>query len=158
MKKIFCSQIIFILFLTLGVNSQALKNPNNADLLVWSGRYTYTYTEGRTQGGWVPVIEYVIDVTKEGESLVAHVTADGYQSNENFICTAKISGNRLNLYFLKDMRDAESYDGVNNMRRGQLVGSLNKSTVRGRIRYDYRDGALILRGIMKTPLYFKKLR
>lgn len=132
-------------------------NPTNASDS-WIGKYTYTYSEGATQGGVVPVVNYLIDVSQQGESLVAHFTADGYQSYEDFSCTAKVSGNRLNLYFLKDLRDADRYAGVNEMKRGQLVGALDKVVARGRTRYSYRDGAIILRGVSKTPTYFKKSR
>lgn len=158
MKKIICLQLLlFLLSLSVAVKSQTNKNADSPDLKNWVGEYKYTYTEGKTEGGAVPVIEYVLVVSAKGDSLVAHFTVDGYQAYDDYSFTAKANGNQLNLYFLKDLGDPDiKGTGGKRLRKGQLVGSLVKTTVRGKSRYQYKNGAYEISFRPRNPVYFKK--
>lgn len=154
MKKI--NSLLFCLcFLVLSATAASAqrqtKSPTSND--DWVGEYEYTYTEGKTAGGAVPVIEYRIVVSAKGDSLAARFTADGYQSNSNYSCTAKAAGNQLNIYFLKDLNDTDTEERTGRLRKGQPVGSLVRTTVRGRTRYIFRDKIFFN---PKYPPTFKK--
>lgn len=160
MKKLLCLQILlFLLCLPIAVKSQTTKNADSSNSKNWVGEYKYTYTEGKTEGGWVPVVEYLLVVSKKGDSLIAHFTVDGYQANDNYSYTAKASGNQLNLYFLKDLGDADMKAvGSRRLKKGRMVGTLVKTTVRGKARYQYKDGAYEISFRPQNPVYFKKTK
>lgn len=124
---------------------------NNTD---WVGRYEYTYTEPATQGGWVPVIEYVLIVSKKGDSLIARLTADGYQSDDDYQYTAKATGNQLNLYFSIHLNLAGEPKLSKRSNKGQLSGTLVRSTIRGRTKYVLKSETLF--GSKFSPVFKKK--
>lgn len=153
MKKLLCLQILlFLSFLPVAVNSQTIKKADS-DLKNWIGKYAYTYAESINVGGSVPTIEYQIVVSAKGDALDAEFTADGYQSNTNYYCTVKAAGNQLDLYFLKDLNDPDMERRIGRLKRGQLVGSLVKTTVRGRTKYIFKDKVFFN---PKYPPTFKK--
>ena len=117
MKKLLYLQLLLVLiFLPAAVKSQSGKKADSSDLKNWIGKYEYTYTESKTVGGSVPVIEYRIVVSAKGDSPVAQFAADGYQSNNNYSCTAKATGNQLDLYFLKDLNDPDMEGRIGRLR------------------------------------------
>jgi hypothetical protein len=149
------SAVIFLLLAT-GVSAQQQTKPqmSNAD---WVGEYKYTYTEGKTEGGDVPVIEYLLVVSVKGDSLAAHFTVDGYQAYDDYSYMAKAAGNQLNLYFLKNLGDPDmGGTGGKRLKKGQLVGTLVKTTVRGKSKYQYKNGAYEISFRPQNPVYFKK--
>lgn len=154
MKKIrsllFCSAAFLLLAASVSAQRQIKLQITDGD---WVGEYKYTYTEGKTEGGSVPIIEYQIVVSAKGDSLTAQFTADGYQSNTNYSCTAKATGNQLDLYFLKDLNDTGMDGRIGRLKKGQLIGSLVRTTVRGRIKYIFKDKIFFN---PKYPPAFKK--
>lgn len=154
MKKIsyvlFCLCFLVLSATAVSAQRQTKSQMNNDD---WVGEYKYTYTEGKTEGGDVPVIEYLLVVSKKGDALVAHFTVDGYQAYDDYSYTAKANGNQLNLYFLKDLRSADMPGMNRHLKRGQLMGSLSKNTVRGKSRYSFKDNIFFN---PQRPPVFKK--
>lgn len=154
MRKI-NSMLFCLCFLVLAATAvlaqRQIKSPTSND--DWVGEYKHTYMEGKSEGGSVPVIEYQIIVFAKGASLAARFTADGYQSNDNYSCTAKASGNQLNLYFLKDLNDPDMEGRIGRLKKGQFVGSLVKTTVRGRTKYIFKDKVFFN---LKYPPTFRK--
>jgi hypothetical protein len=75
-------------------------------------------------------VEHTIKVYRRGEELIADLDAAGFQVSISLRCVAKAEGDRLNLYFESYREDniTEPY------RRGQLLLSLGRSTVRGKTR------------------------
>ncbi len=156
MKKLFCLQmLLFLSFFPVAVKSQTNTKTDSSASKNWVGKYTYTYTEPATQGGWVPVIEYVLIVSQAGDSLIARLTADGYQSNDDYRYTAKAVGNRLNLYLSKvlNLDDGEPKLGRRFV-KGKLSEVLVKSTIRGRTKYVFRSETLF--GSKFSPVFKKK--
>ncbi len=160
MKKLICLQVLlFLLCLPIAAKSQTNKSAASSDVKYWVGEYKHTYTEGKTEGGDVPVIEYLLVVSEKAGSLVAHFTVDGYQAYDDYLYTAKANGSQLNLYFLKDLRNSDmERTGGKRLRKGQMVGTLVKITVRGKARYQYKNGAYEISFGPKNPVYFKKTK
>lgn len=155
MKKIrsllFCLAIFLLAVIGISAQKHIQTSKNNDD---WVGKYTYTYTEPANAGGFAPVIEYVLIVSEKGGSLVASLTADGTQSNDDYRYTAKAAGNQLNLYLSKHLDlDGEPKPG-RRVIKGQLSGTLIKSTIRGRTRYVFRSETLF--GSRFAPVFKKK--
>jgi hypothetical protein len=79
---------------------QQVKTANNND--EWVGKYAYTYTEpANNGGGFAPVVEYLLSVSREGDSLTAHFTADGTQTYDDFVYTTKIKRQSVGLLFFE---------------------------------------------------------
>lgn len=159
MKKLtlfmFCSTVLLLLAINIQAQRQVKRSTTDAD---WVGKYEYTYTEGKTAGGSVPVIEYALIVSREGDSLSAHFTADGYQTYHDYACTAKATGNQLDLYFLRDLNDADTPGTKRRFKKGQLIGSLVQTTSRGKTKYKYKDGGYQISFNPGNPVYFKKTK
>jgi Family of unknown function (DUF5991) len=94
----------------------------------WVGSYEFTESGGRTAGGTAIVITHEIDITQGEKGLVAMIQSNGYQTSSELVCTAKVEGGKLNIYF-------ESY-GENNMlepyEAGDLLLSLENKMVKGK--------------------------
>ena len=128
----------FLVLIATAVSAQSqTKLPVNNNYRI--GEYNYASAEPETAGGSVLVIEYRIVVSVKGDSLVARFTADGYQSNADYSCSAKAVGNRLDPYFLKDLSDTGMQQINSRLRKGRLTGSLLETTVRGRARYLFKN-------------------
>ena len=156
MKKLFCLQmLLFLGFLPVVVKSQINTKMDSSASKNWVGKYTYTYTEPATQGGWVPVIEYVLIVSLKGDSLIARLTEDGTQSlGYDYRYTAKVVGNQLNLYFSKVLNlEGEPMPG-RRLIKGKLSGTLVRSTIRGRTKYVFKSETLF--GSKFSPVFKKK--
>ena len=133
----FCLAAFLLFVIDISAQRSVQTSIANDD---WVGKYEYTYTEGKTAGGWVPVIEYVLIVSREGDSLVARFTADGYQTYHDYAYTAKANGSQLDFYFLRDLNDGDVSGIKRRFKKGQLVGSLVKITSRGKTRYMCKNG------------------
>ena len=88
----------------------------------WSGRYGFTENGGKNAGGTVIMITHEIDVFEGGDGLAASISSQGYQTSAELNCSAKIVGNKLQIFF-------ESY-GENNMfepyNQGDLLLTLER--------------------------------
>ena len=94
----------------------------------WKGSYSFTENGGKNAGGAVIMISHQIDIVDGGDGLAAQVTSNGYQTSADLMCTVKIQGNKLMIYF-------ESY-GEDNMfepyQQGDLLLTLEKSKLKGK--------------------------
>src|SRR5688572_18715995 len=73
----------------------------------WVGPYVYEENGGRTAGGTAIFITHELNVMDGGDGLTAVIQANGYQTSNDLMCTAKADGTKLMIYF-------ESY-GENNV-------------------------------------------
>lgn len=140
-----------VLLFAAAISAQQVKPSNNS----WVGKYEYVYSEGRDF-----VITYTIVVSQKGDKLSARFSADGYQSNNQYECSAEATPNQIKIYFLRDL----SEDGEprrNRRQRGELIATLNKKTVRGKSRFLYVAGSyeIVPRALAtRNPVYFKKIK
>jgi hypothetical protein len=156
MNKRLLSLFSLIIFLaSINIVSAQIRTKSSPTVDDWLGEYSYTYKETRTQGGWVPIIDYTITISKEDDRLIARFKADGYMSNDDFIYTAKIVGNRLNMYFLRDPNSTNpDLDRTLAKMRPKTSSSLLRTMVRGRTEYRFvsKDYFGNLRPVFKKKL------
>lgn len=150
--------IVFLLVLSF---VSAHKTAAQASAASWVGEYKYSHTEGETAGGASTLIEYTIVVSKKKDGLVARFTIDGYQSSDDYECRTVVQGNKLNLYVVRDLVDRDGIVMANAVKKGELLASLVKTTVRGKTIYLFRNGKYEIYPnniASKYPVYFKKRR
>jgi len=94
----------------------------------WLGSYSFDEDGGKNAGGSAIFIAHQIDVREADDGLMAMIQSNGYQTSKDLICTTKIDGNKLLIYF-------DSY-GENNMfepyEKGDLLLTLERRTVKGK--------------------------
>lgn len=94
----------------------------------WAGTYTFEEDGGKNAGGTVIFIGHELVVMETDDGLRATLQSNGYQTSKDLICTAKVKGAKLEIYF-------ESY-GENNIFEtyspGDLLLTLEKKTVKGK--------------------------
>lgn len=100
----------------------------NAQSSVWVGTYEFNEDGGKTTGGTEIFISHQIEIRETGDSLIATLQSNGYQTSKDLIATAKTEGNKLMIYF-------ESY-GENNVfetfEPGDLLLTLERMTVKNK--------------------------
>ena len=110
--------IIGLLFIALQANAQS----------DWKGLYSFDENGGKNAGGAVILISHQLKIFDGGEGLAATLESNGYQTSTNLVCSAKVEGTRINIYF-------ESY-GEDNMfepyKAGDLLFTLEKKTLSGK--------------------------
>jgi hypothetical protein len=88
----------------------------------WKGSYVFTENGGKNAAGVAIVITHQIDVFEGGEGLAASIQSNGYQTSADLICSVKVQGTKLMIYF-------ESY-GEDNMfepyNQGDLLLTLER--------------------------------
>lgn len=90
----------------------------------WEG--TYSFIEGVPRGnGNVGNVSHTITIYRSGNNLVADLEADGWQTLVKLKCTAKVVGNRINLYF-KSYGDTDGQPMMT-YKKGALLLSLARS-------------------------------
>ena len=94
----------------------------------WAGSYLFEEDGGRNAGGTAIFITHELNVMETDDGLRATIQSNGYQTSKDLNCTAKVVGNKLEIYF-------ESY-GESNMfetySQGDLLLTLEKRTVKGK--------------------------
>jgi outer membrane biogenesis lipoprotein LolB len=153
MKKV---RLLFIwvstvLLFAAAISAQQVKRSNNS----WVGEYEHVYSEGKDF-----VITYTIAVTQKGDKLSAQFSADGYQSNNQYECSAEATSNEIKLYFVRDLSDVEG-PRLNPRKKNELIATLNKKTVGGKPRFLYLAGSyeIVPRAVAtRNPVYFKKIK
>lgn len=120
MKKIAAHFFCLFFILSLAASSFA----QNA----WIGSYEYGENGGKNAGGAVIYIHHKITVEMDNNKLSAFISSQGYQTSKALTCTAKIVGNKLQIYF-------NAY-GEDNMyepyKKGDLLLTLERRRIRGR--------------------------
>ncbi len=93
----------------------------------WSGKYEYGEDGGSTAGGTRIFITHDLHIWKGKNGFEARVESNGYQTYNDFICTAKASGNKLNIYFVKATMKEMYFGG----KKGDLMFSLERTKTHG---------------------------
>ena len=111
---------IGVVLLILALNAAA-----QAD---WKGSYNFAEDGGTTAGGTRIFIEHELEIFDGDNEIAATLQSNGYQASADLVCTAKVEGAKLMLYF-------QSY-GENNMFEkytpGDLLLTLERKTVKGK--------------------------
>lgn len=99
LSRLFFSLIVF------SINACADKNP-------WFGNYSYEAAMGENAGGDQVIVEYDLKL----QDSTCEIDIEGYQTSESIVCTAKMEGDSLNIYFksysdgsIKNVYDVEVY-------------------------------------------------
>jgi hypothetical protein len=95
----------------------------------WEGTYEFSEGGGRSADAAM-IVTHTIVIRKRDDSLPCELDADGYQTSVSLRCDAREEGGKLNLYF-DSYREGHAFARY---RKGQLLLTLEKSTVRGRAR------------------------
>ena len=94
----------------------------------WKGSYTFHENGGRNAGGTAILITHELDIIDGAEGLAATLESNGYQTSAELICTAKVEGTKLKIFF-------EGY-GENNMfepyTQGDLLLTLERKIEKGK--------------------------
>lgn len=94
----------------------------------WAGTYRFDEDGGKTAGGTVIFIVHQLVVMETDDGLRATLQSNGYQTSKDLICTTKVKGNKLEIYF-------ESYGEDNVFETyspGDLLLTLERRTVKGK--------------------------
>ena len=120
MRKIFG-----ILMTALAVSMLSVATYAQTD---WKGSYDFLEDGGKNSGGTRILIEHELKIFDGDNEIAATLESNGYQTSADLICTAKVAGTKLMLYF-------QSY-GENNMfekyEPGDLLLTLERKTVKGK--------------------------
>lgn len=94
----------------------------------WAGTYSFEEDGGKNAGGTVIFIGHELVVMETDDGLRATLQSNGYQTSKDLICTAKVKGAKLEIYF-------ENY-GENNVFEtyspGDLLLTLEKRSLKGK--------------------------
>lgn len=135
--------LIVLLFFTTATVVTAQKNSSpGMSTSDWVGSYEYEQVLSRnSNSGYTDTILYTLIISQKQKkgSLSARFTADGVQTSDDYECTVKIFGNRLDIYYLRDLSSTKMQDSETRFRKGELIGSLIKTTTRGRPKYTFRN-------------------
>lgn len=148
--KILLFSLVFPVFLVITASAQKELSQND-----WLGKYNYGTILNRNPSGYTDTIEYNIEVFLRGGQIFARYAADGLRTWDDYECTIKISGNQLDLYYLKDLRKGELGGNDRELKKGQFLGSLVKSIVRGKARFTMKNAPLI--DVVRNPVFRKKV-
>jgi hypothetical protein len=94
----------------------------------WEGTYEFSEGGGRTAGGTGMIITHTLVIRKHGDALGCDLDADGFQTSVSLRCDAREEDGKLNLYF-NSYREGNAFTRY---RKGQLLLTLERSTVRGK--------------------------
>lgn len=94
----------------------------------WRGSYYFGEDGGKNAGGSAIMISHELDVFDSDDGFAATLQSNGYQTSADLICSAKVEGAKLMIYF-------QSY-GENNMfepyKPGDLLFTLEQKTLNGK--------------------------
>ena len=111
---------IGVVLLVLALNAAAQTD--------WKGSYYFGEDGGKNAGGTKMFIEHTLEIFDGDNEIAATLQSNGYQTSADLVCTAKVQGAKLMLYF-------QSY-GENNMfekyQPGDLLLTLEKKSVKGK--------------------------
>jgi len=122
---------------------------------VWKGSYYFGEDGGKTAGGTGIFIEHQLKIFDGDNEIAATIESNGFQTSANLVCTAKIEGAKIMLYF-------QSY-GEDNMfekyQPGDLLLTLERKTVKGKsviLTYWGKFTPAIEKNGIQGKVYFEK--
>src|SRR5688572_20994513 len=66
----------------------------------WKGLYTFDEDGGKNAGGTAVLISHELNVFDDGAGgLAASLESNGYQTSSNLLCSTKVVGPKLMIYF-----------------------------------------------------------
>lgn len=65
----------------------------------WVGSYEFYENGGKTAGGTAILISHELNIIDGGDGLTASLQSNGYQTSSDLVCTAKVEGSKLLIYF-----------------------------------------------------------
>lgn len=153
--SLFLYLLIFLIFTAASVVPAQKKSSPQMAGGDWVGTYEYEQVFSRnSNSGYADSIQYVLIISQKGDSLSARFTADGVQTSNDYECSVKATGNRLEIYYLKDLKPADSQESNGRLRKDELLGTLFKTTTRGRAKYIFKDKTYF--GSKLSPVFKKK--
>lgn len=147
MKKFtrgFCG-LIFLLCFAVFAHAQS----------IWTGTYEFSEDGGKTAGGSVIFIKHKIDITEENGKRDAHITSNGFQTSRDVYADAKISGDKLLLYF----REAGEDNFTSKYEKGDLLLTLERKEIEGKTKIltEWNAfGPMIEKNEKSGEVYFEK--
>lgn len=151
--------LLFLFFAAASVSPA--QQPLSAGEKAWVGEYEFFDAEKSVRKNSPPAsITYKITVYESGQRLLAKFEASGEQTDDQYECTVKISGNELNLYFLKDLSGGEK-DKFKPLKQGDPVAFLVRTKSGKKTKYLFKAGDYkidLLSARAGTPIYFKKTK
>lgn len=121
----------------------------------WLGSYVFDEDGGRTAGGTAIFVSHQIDIAEADEGLIATIQSNGYQTSKDLLCTTKIQGDKLLIYF-------QSY-GENNVlepfEQGDLLLTLERKAVKGKaeiLTYWGKFTPIVPKNEKTGKVYFRK--
>ena len=65
----------------------------------WKGSYSFDENGGKNAGGIAILISHQLDVYEGEGGLMVSLESQGYQTSSDLMCTAKVQGSKLLIYF-----------------------------------------------------------
>lgn len=130
----------------------------------WIGKYDFEDVgRRRSRIELIPSIYYVLELSKNKKSGVMNCNfyATGFQTNEEYQCSVKVAGDKLSVYFEKDLLHTSNEDKeFVRFKTGQMLFSLIKSQTGKATRYQFRpaDYDIALLNDKKKAIYFSKTK
>lgn len=120
MKFLSKTGIFCLVFFALGAAAHAQNN--------WAGTYEFDEDGGKTAGGTTIFIHHQLEIRETDDGLMAFIQSNGYQTSKDLICTTKIAGSKISIYFESYGEDNafESYE------EGDLLFTLEKQSSKGK--------------------------
>lgn len=137
--------IFLFLFFSVLINAQTS----------WLGKYEFSEDGGRNAGGTKIFIMHELEVRQTDDGLMATLQSNGYQTSKDLICTAKTSGDKLEIYFDSYGEDNlfESYE------QGDLLLTLENKSVKGKtetLTFWNKFQPIVPKNEKSGKIYFKK--
>lgn len=119
----------------------------------WNGNYTFDENGGKNASGIAILISHELSVFDDGDgALAARLESNGFQTSEDLVCSAKVVGSKLFIYF-------QSY-GENNMfepyKVGDLLFTLERKTEKLILTHWGKYTASIPRNEKSGKVYFER--
>lgn len=120
MFKLFHAGCVLIV---LGFASVTLLAQND-----WVGTYEFSEDGGKNAGGTAIFVQHDLEIVSGDDGLITFLKSNGYQTSRDLICTTKIEGGKVSIYFESYGEDNifESYEP------GDLVLTLERKTEKGK--------------------------
>lgn len=122
----------------------------------WVGSYDFAEDGGKTAGGTAVFISHQMDISEADDGYVVMIKSAGYQTSKDLICTAKVQGNNLLIYF-----DSYGEDNVfESYKQGDLLFTLENKMTKGKseiLTYWGKFTPSIDQKAKSGKVYFKKM-
>ncbi len=157
---------LFILISVIGFSSAEIIAQTKASK-DWAGIYSFTDSAqgSKRQSSYdvVPMVEYTITIKKSrNNQLAAAFEANGMQTFENYQCSVKEAGGKLNFYFQSGGIPDGGTDNPQGFKKGALLFTLAEIKVGAKSRYQFQSAGYKLTALSpkakNQPIYFQKTK